>query len=142
MIRDLRMIFIKGINMNWMLLVAGITAALTTIGHFLAGTKMFLIPMLESEFDPVAKKVMHCVFHYVSVFLILSAVFLLAAGAGINLGHDPVLLVWFIGLNYAAFAVWQISIAARSGIPNVFTRMFQWTFFVIIAVFSFWGSMA
>lgn len=112
--------------MNWMLLVAGITSGFTTIGHFLVGTKMFLIPMLESNFELVPKKVMHCVFHYVSVYLILSTVFLLLAGLGVGMGSDNALLIRFIATNYAGFAIWQIVIAAKSGIPNVITKLFQW----------------
>ncbi|MDA3791759.1 MAG: hypothetical protein PF503_25095 [Desulfobacula sp.] len=127
--------------MNWMLLVAGITSALTTIGHFLVGTKMFLVPMLESDFELVPKKGMHCVFHYVSVYLILSAAFLLLAGFGVDMGSDNTLLIRFIAVNYTGFAIWQIVIAAKSGISNVITKLFQWVFFVIIAVCSFWGTI-
>lgn len=127
--------------MNTLILTAGLVATLTTIGHFAAGTKMFLTPMLDASFDLTAKKVMHCVFHYVSVFLIFSSLFLLLAGAGINMGGDPVLMVRFIALNYAGFAVWQIMIAARSGIPNGLGKMFQWIFFVVISTCALIGSL-
>ena len=123
-----------------MIIVAGFLAGLTTIGHFLVGSKLFLLPMLQSEFDQVPKKVMHSVFHYVSVYLILSTVVLLLLGFGVDLGSDARLLVKFISLNYAAFALWQILIAVTSGIPNGLFKMFQWIFFVLIALFSYMGS--
>ncbi len=72
--------------MNWMILVAGFVGGFTTIGHFLIGSKQFLSPMLESQFDLVPKKVMHSVFHYVSVYLIFSTTTLLLVGFGVDLG--------------------------------------------------------
>ena len=126
--------------MNWLILIAGTAAAFTTIGHFLIGSKQFLSPMLESEFDQIPKKVMHCVFHYVSVFLISSTVVLLLVGFGAGLRSDTTLLVRFISVNYAAFALWQIILASTSGIPNGVFKLFQWIFFVIIAVCSMIGT--
>jgi magnesium-transporting ATPase (P-type) len=79
--------------MNWYIIIAGLIGALTTIGHFAMGSKEFLRPMLEASFDPVPKKVMHCVFHYVSAYLILSSI-----------------------------------------------ALFQWVFFILIALFSFLGT--
>ncbi len=126
--------------MNWMILVAGALCTFTTLGHFAVGSKQFLAPMLESEFDIVSKKVMHSVFHYVSVYLILSAIALLLAGFNIDVGSNMTLLVKFIALNYALFAIWQLVIAFTSGIPNAPFKLFQWVFFVLIALFSFLGT--
>jgi hypothetical protein len=131
----------KGTKMNWMIIVAGFVAGFTTIGHFIIGSRQFLSPMLESQFDHVPKKVMHCAFHYVSVYLILSTAALLLVGFGVNLGGDTTVLIRFISFNYAAFALWQIAIAVTSGIPNGVFKLFQWIFFVIISVFSLLGTM-
>lgn len=125
--------------MNWQILTSGIFALLTTFGHFTVGKKQFLLPTLEATFDPVAQKVMHCVFHYVSTFLILSTIVLLAIGIGkVNL-HESKLLVNFIATNYAIFAVWQICLAMASGIPKGIFKLFQWVFFVLIAFFAYYG---
>ena len=91
--------------MNIFIIIAGIEAAMTTFGHFPVDKRLFLAPMLGASFDQVPKKVMHCVFHYVSVFLILSTVFLFGIGTGLIRSGDAHLLVRFISLNYAAFAV-------------------------------------
>jgi hypothetical protein len=95
--------------MNWYIVVAGSAALFTTIGHFAIGSKQFLRPMLESSFDPVARKVMHCVFHYISVFLILSTAALLAVGFGVQIGEGTTLLIRFISANFAA--LWQIALS-------------------------------
>ncbi|MFC1835729.1 hypothetical protein ACFL2Q_13500 [Thermodesulfobacteriota bacterium] len=126
--------------MNWPVTIAGLVCAATTVGHFLIGTKEFLRPMLESQFDPVPKKVMHCVFHYVSAFLILSTITLLAIGLGLFAGEGTSLVVRFISINFAVFAVWQIALAATSGIPRGIFKLFQWIFFVIIAVAGLMGA--
>jgi len=82
--------------MNWPILIAGIGAVFITVGHLTAGSKMYLKPMLQASFDDVAKKVNHCVFHYVSVYLVVSAVFLLLIGIGYNNQVDNTWLVKLI----------------------------------------------
>ena len=128
--------------MNWLVTIAGAVAAFMVVGHFVVGTKRFLKPMLAADFDPVARKTMHCVFHYVSAFLILSSVALLLFGTGIVDVPGSVPMVKFIALNYAAFAVWQIVIALTSGIERPLMKMFQWTMFAAIAVCAWLGAWA
>lgn len=109
------------------------------MGHFTMGRKQYLKPMLEASFEEVPKEVMHCVFHYVSAYLILSTIVLLALGFGVTFSADTSLLVWFIIIHYAVFAVTQIVIASTSRIEKVMFKMFQWVFFVLIAVFAWLG---
>jgi len=127
--------------MNWPILIAGIGAVFITVGHFTAGSKMYLKPMLQATFDDVAKKVNHCVFHYVSVYLVVSAAFLLLIGIGYANSADNSWLVKLISINYGLFAVVQIVIAATSGIKNAIVKMFQWTLFVFVAVFAWIGIL-
>lgn len=125
--------------MNWLLLISGLVAAFATIGHFSIGRQRFLEPMLRASFEDVPKKTMHCLFHYVSVYQILSAVVLLGLGFGLiaHVGAGP--LIRFIAINYAAFAVIQGIIAVTSKIENAIFKFFQWIFWVIIAVFAWLG---
>lgn len=126
--------------MNWFVLISGLFAAFVVIGHFVVGGKEYLKPMLDASFDEIPKKVMHCVFHYVSAYLILSALALLMIGFGIGSKGDTTLLTRFIALNYAVFAVWQIILALSSNIPNGVFKMFQWILFALIAVFAWIGA--
>ena len=126
--------------MNWLIIVSGLFAAFTTVGHFIIGSKSFLKPMLGASFDEVPKKIMHCVFHYVSTYLILSTVALLAVGFGVKIQGGSSILIKFIAVNYAIFAVWQIAIALTSGIQNALFKLFQWVFFILIAVFAWLGA--
>jgi hypothetical protein len=125
--------------MNWPIFVAGVGAVFITIGHFAIGSKLYLKPMLLASFDDVPKKINHCVFHYVSVYLVLSTVFLLIIGIGYGNQTGNAWLVKFISINYGLFAMVQIVIAATSRIPKAIAKMFQWTLFVFVAVFAWVG---
>ena len=127
--------------MDWYIIIAGLIASATTVGHFAVGSKQFLKPMLGASFDPIPKKVMHCVFHYVSTYLILSAVTLLLIGLNIWSGTGSEAVTIFIAANYAVFAIWQLVLAIASDIPNGIFKLFQWIFFVLIALFSFLGTV-
>ncbi len=131
----------KEIKMNWLIFSAGLFSVFTVIGHFTMGTKLYLKPMLATDLDPIPKKVMHSVFHYASVFLILASLALVAIGSGKFADGNSFPLVRFIALNYALFAIWQIGIAATSGIDRGVIKLFQWTFFIIIAVLAWLGTV-
>lgn len=126
--------------MNGYFIIAGLIGAFTTIGHFVMGSKEFLRPMLESSFDPIPKRVMHCVFHYVSAYLILSTITLLFIGFGAWARSGTSALVVFIAANYLVFAIWQIILAITSEIPKGIVKLFQWVFFILIALFSWLGT--
>ncbi|HDY88556.1 MAG TPA: hypothetical protein ENH82_10665 [bacterium] len=125
--------------MNWLLFISGLFAVFTTVGHFIVGGKRFLKPMLQAPFDEVSKKVMHCVFHYISVFLVISTIALLASGFCLIPKTGDNLLVKFIALNYAFFALTQIVIALTSKLHMGIFKLFQWIFFILIAVFALLG---
>ena len=127
--------------MNGYILIAGLLALATVLGHFAVGSKQFLKPMLAASFEPIPKKVMHCVFHYVSAYLILSAAALLLIGSGIWSGSGAMSVSVFVALNYVAFAIWQITLALKSEIENGIFKLFQWVFFVLIALFSLLGTV-
>ncbi len=126
--------------MNWLILVAGLVALFATIGHFAVGAKSVLKPMMEASFDQVPKKVMHSAFHFISAFMVLSAAALILVGFGYSFNLDSTLLIRFIALNYSLFAVTQIIIALTSGIPKSMTKLFQWVFWIIIAVLAWIGA--
>jgi hypothetical protein len=126
--------------MNWLILISGLFALFATIGHFTIGIKSFLGPMMDASFAQIPKKVMQSVFHYVSVFQVLSSVALLSVGLGFGFGLSSTLLIWFIAFNYSLFAIIQIVIALTSGIPSSVVKMFQWVFWVVIAVLAWLGA--
>ena len=86
--------------MNRYIFIAGLISAAATIGHASVSRKKYLKPMLKAEFDPAAKKIMHCMYHYVSAFSCLSTVMLLIIGLNIWFGAGIALVILFITTNY------------------------------------------
>ena len=125
--------------MNIYAVIAGVIALFAFIGHLTIGKKLFLKPMLDADFDYLAKKVMQSVFHYVSIFQFLSAYMLIMPGIrGENCNIDPTPLFGFIGINYLIFAIGLVIIALRAKISLL--KMFQWIFWILIATLSFMGA--
>ena len=120
--------------MNVYIFSAGIVATFATIGHFTYGRKMFLKPMLRAEFDPVAKRTMQIVFHYVSAFLIFSAYILLMTGfMGIACQFDPQMLHGFLLVVYLLMSITGKIMAWTSKIKGGLFKMFQWIIWFVIA---------
>jgi len=126
--------------MNIYILVSGILAAFCTIGHFVFGVRWYIQPMLDSSFDVVPKKVLYCVFHYISVFMVFTTAALIGAGVGLDLGPGNQLLIQFIAMNYATFGIVQLVIALTSGVDRAIFKMFQWTIFIPVALFAWLGT--
>ncbi len=128
--------------MNYLYLAAGIIALFATVGHFTMGQKSFMKPVLDSDVELIPKKVMHGLFHYMSVHLVFTTVVMLAFSFGE--------LLWFqntrdvsliLGATYAGFAIVQIIIAATSSLQGGLMKLFQWVFWALIALFAFWGTI-
>ena len=123
--------------MNYFILTAGILAALATIGHFTMGSKRFLRPVMKSELDLTVKKVMQSLFHYMSVYMVLTSIFLIAMSTGeCQQFENTPDVVKLIGFIYAGFAIVQFIIAATSKIKMGIFKLFQWIFWALIAFFT------
>ncbi len=121
--------------MNYYILTAGILSAMATVGHFTMGLKDFLKPVISSSIDEIPKKVMESIFHYMSVFLIVTSIVLLAFSFGENLLFENTKDVTiFIGIIYGGFGILQIIIALASSIQGGVFKLFQWVFWLLIAV--------
>jgi len=128
--------------MNYLILASGVIAALATIGHFAVGTKEFLKPVLNSNIDEIPKKVMHSLFHYMSVYMTITSIILLTIGTGYNLVFENTAdVVKLIGFSYAGFAIVQFVIAITSTIDKGVFKLFQWIFWVLIAIFTLTSTL-
>ncbi len=128
--------------MNYFILISAIIALAAVIGHFTIGRKDYLNPVLDSDIDIIPKKVMHSLFHYMSVFMVLSTVILFAGSSMACPLYDYVHnMIRFIGIVYAFFAVTQFIIALTSGISGGIFKLFQWILWTLIAVFVILGTI-
>ncbi len=129
--------------MNYYFLASGILGAMALVGHFTIGRKDYLKPVLDSNLDEIPKKIMHGLFHYASVFMVLSTIVLIGNAIGCTL-NDCVInshaTVKFIALTYAGFGIVQLLIAAVSKIEKGVFKLFQWVFWMLIAVLAIMGT--
>ena len=126
--------------MNYYFLTAGIISMFAVIGHFTIGRTDFLEPVLNSDIDEIPKKVMHSIFHYLSVYMILTTILLLLFAIDSHAlfeNHSDVAIL--IAISYVGFAVTQIIVAVTSSIKGGIFRLFQWIFWMLIAVLSLAG---
>ena len=123
--------------MDYLILTSGVVATLATIGHFTMGNKMYVKPVMDSNADEIPKRVMLSVFHYMSVYMVLTVVILIAFSFGENLVFEnPSDVLKIIGFSYAGFAAAQLIVAFTTPIKMAVFKMFQWIFWILIAVFA------
>lgn len=126
--------------MNYFTLAAGIVSLIAVFGHFTMGSKLYLKPVKNSDIDEIPIRVMESLFHYMSVFMIITTFCLLISAFNIdflfNNINDVVLL---IGILYGAYAIAQFIIALLSSVKMGVTKMFQWVFWLIISILSIIG---
>jgi len=128
--------------MNYYIFVSAILSLGAIIGHLTMGKKEYLKPVLLSEIDIVPKKVMLSLFHYMTVFMVLSTIILFAGSHHECPMYDYVHnMVRFIGIVYAFFALTQFIIAATSGIAGGVFKLFQWILWLLIAVTAVLGTL-
>lgn len=128
--------------MNYFILIASILALGAVFGHFTMGVKLYLKPVLNSNIDEVPKQIMHSLFHYASVFMVLSTIILFTGASQACPLYDYVHnMIKFIALVYAFMAIAQIIIALTSGVKGGLTKMFQWVFWALIALFAILGTL-
>jgi len=128
--------------MNYFIFVSAIISLAAVIGHFTMGCKSYLKPVMDSDIDIVPKKVMQSLFHYVSVFMVLSTIILFAGSHQSCPLYDYVQnMIRFIGIVYAFFALTQFIIAVSSGIPGGIFKLFQWILWALIAACVILGTI-
>ncbi len=128
--------------MNYFIFVSAMISLVAAIGHFTMGRKEYLLPVLDSDIDMVPKKVMQSLFHYMSVFLVLTTIVLFAGSHHLCPLYDYVHnMIRFIAILYAFFAVAQFIIASTSGISGGVLKMFQWVFWALISASAILGTL-
>ena len=128
--------------MNFFIFISALISLVAIIGHCTMGRKEYLKPVLDSDIGSVPKKVMQSLFHYMSVFLVLSMIILLAGSHQSCPMYDYVHnMIRFIGIVFAFFALTQFIIALTAGIPGGVLKMFQWLFWALISATAIIGTL-
>lgn len=125
--------------MNGWLLTAGITALGVAAVHIVAGHRDVVRPLLSCGLTDEPKRVLHAVWHMVSVDLALSGLALLylsltdgTPGTG--------LVAWFVAAHFIAYAAAFLVVTLSVGWPRPLLRLPQWILLLPVAVLAAVGA--
>lgn len=125
--------------MNGWLLAAGITAFGVAVAHIAGGHRDVVRPLLSCGLAEEPKRVLHAVWHMVSVDLVLSAAALiyLAVADGTS-ATGP--MAWFVAAHFVAYAVAFLVVTLSVGWPKPLLRLPQWILLLPVAVLTGAGA--
>ncbi|MFE2231972.1 hypothetical protein ACFXA4_05280 [Streptomyces sp. NPDC059442] len=125
--------------MNGWLLAAGITALGVAAVHIVGGRRDVVRPLLSCGIADEPKRVLHAVWHMVSVDLVLSGLVLLRLSlTGSTPGTD--LVAWFVAAHFIAYATAFLVVTLSVGWPRPLLRLPQWILLLPVAVLAAAGA--
>lgn len=125
--------------MNGWLLAAGITASGVAAVHIVGGHRDVVRPLLSCGLADEPKRVLHAVWHMVSVDLVLSAAALLyLALADDTSATGP--MAWFVAAHFVAYAGVFLIVTLSVDWPKPLLRLPQWILLLPIAVLTVAGA--
>ncbi|WP_431771809.1 hypothetical protein [Streptomyces cucumeris] len=125
--------------MNGWLLAAGITAFGVAAAHIVGGHRDVVRPLLSCGLADEPKRVLHAVWHMVTVDLVLSA----AALVYLALADDTSatgLMAWFVAVHFVAYTVAFLVVTLSVGWPKPLLRLPQWILLLPVAVLTAAGA--
>jgi hypothetical protein len=125
--------------MNGWLLAAGITAFGVAAVHITAGHRDVVRPLLSCPLPDEPKRVLHAVWHMVTIDLVLSA----AALVYLALAEDTSaarMTGWFVAAHFVAYAAVFLAVTLSVGWPKPLLRLPQWILLLPVAVLTAAGA--
>lgn len=124
--------------MNGWLLAAGITAFGVAAVHFVGGHRDVVRPLLSCGLTDEPKRVLHAVWHMVSVDLVFSAAALVYLAVADDTSATG--LVAFVAAHFVAYAVAFLVVTLSVGWPRPLLRLPQWILLLPVAVLTVAGA--
>jgi hypothetical protein len=121
--------------MNVWMLCAGAMALICTLGHAVAGRRMFYRPIKSAIGDDIQSGVFSGMWHLITINFALSAAALLVVS---TTGRQEA-LAWLIAAQFAGYALAYLAISLRLGSA---VALFQWMPFAATAILSAAGALA
>ncbi|MER6192403.1 hypothetical protein [Streptomyces cyaneofuscatus] len=125
--------------MNGWLLAAGTTALGVAAVHVVGGHRDVVRPLLSCGLADEPKRVLHAVWHMVSIDLVLSGLALLhlsltdgTPGTG--------LVAWFVAAHFIAYAAAFLVVTLTVGWPRPLLRLPQWILLLPVAALTAAGA--
>ncbi len=125
--------------MNGWLLAAGITALGVAAVHIAAGQRDVVRPLLSCGLADEPKRVLHAVWHMVSIDLVFSGVALvfLSLAEGVSATR---LVAWFVAAHFIAYAAAFLAVTLSVGWPRPLLRLPQWILLLPVAALAAAGA--
>ncbi|MFI6423408.1 hypothetical protein ACIBG6_39305 [Streptomyces sp. NPDC050842] len=125
--------------MNGWLLAAGTTAVGVAAVHIVGGRRDVVRPLLSSGLADEPKRVLHAVWHMVSVDLVLSGLVLLYLSLTDGTPGTS-LVAWFVAAHFVAYAAAFLVVTLSVGWPRPLLRLPQWILLLPVAVLAVAGA--
>ncbi|MET9852517.1 hypothetical protein ABZY57_06140 [Streptomyces sp. NPDC006450] len=123
---------------NWFL-AAGITAVGVAAVHVIGGGRDVVRPLLASGLADEPKRVLHAVWHMVSVDLALSGLALLYLSQADGTPGTG-LVAWFVAAHFVAYAAAFLVVTLSVGWPRPLLRLPQWILLLPVAMLAAAGA--
>lgn len=125
--------------MNGWLLAAGITASGVAAAHIVGGHRDVVRPLLSCGLADEPRRVLHAVWHMVSIDLVLSAAVLVhLALADAAPATGP--LAWFVAAHFLAYTAAFLVVTLSVGWPKPLLRLPQWFLLLPVAALTAAGA--
>ncbi|MEU0990309.1 hypothetical protein [Streptomyces sp. NPDC005953] len=125
--------------MNGWLLAAGITSLGVAGVHTVGGHRDVVRPLLSCELADEPRRVLHAVWHMVSLDLVLSGLALLYLS--LTDGTPGASLVaWFVAVHFVGYAAAFLVITLSVGWPRPLLRLPQWILLLPVAALAAVGA--
>lgn len=125
--------------MNGWLLAAGITALGVAAVHIVAGHRDVVRPLLSCGLADEPKRVLHALWHMVSIDLVLSGLALLHLSLTDSTSGTG-LVAWFVAAHFIAYAAAFLLVTLSVGWPRPLLRLPQWILLLPVAALAAAGA--
>ncbi|MBT2529365.1 hypothetical protein J7E91_29200 [Streptomyces sp. ISL-99] len=125
--------------MNGWFLTAGITAAGVAAIHIIAGGRDVVRPLLAGDVPAEPRRVLHAVWHMVSVDLALAAAALIWLSLADRPGGDA--MAWLIAAHFVAYSAAFLVVTLAAGWSKPLLRLPQWMLLLPVAVSAAAGAV-
>ncbi|MET9724372.1 hypothetical protein [Streptomyces zaomyceticus] len=124
--------------MNGWFLAGGITAVGVAAVHVAAGRRDVVLPLLSCGLADEPKRVLHAVWHMVSIDLVLSGLALLCLSLADVPGTG--LVAWFVAAHFIAYTAVFLAVTLSAGWPRPLLRLPQWILLLPVAALTAAGA--
>ncbi|MCY0945781.1 hypothetical protein [Streptomyces antarcticus] len=125
--------------MNGWLLAAGITALGVAAVHVVGGHRDVVRPLLAGGIADEPKRVLHAVWHMVSVDLTLSGLALICLSLTDGT-RETGLVAWFVAAHFVSYAAVFLVVTLSVGWPRPLLRLPQWILLLPVGILTAVGA--